>query len=127
MPVYQFRCNDTGKPFEVRMSISEYDPNKVTSPFSGTHNVSRLIERVTFARVDGVTSQLKAGQPASLDALGNQDPKQLAYTMRSLADESGGKTSDEFTQVVSRLEKGQRPAEIEKSVPVDSKGKHNTP
>lgn len=117
MPVYTFRCNDTGDLFNVKMSIAEYDPEKVTSPFTGSNNVTRIIDRVTVARIDDTTSNLsRPGHIESMDNIGEKDPKALAYTMRKLADESGQKTDSHFEGVVSRLERGKKPSDIKNEV-----------
>jgi hypothetical protein len=107
MPVYTFRCNDTGKLFEIKRSIREYDPDSVRSPYTGSANVSRVITRVTL----GTPAPSTPGTTA-LDSLGNQDPKQLARTMRHLADASGQKTSNQFDEVVRSLESGKRPGDL---------------
>ncbi|MEM6529849.1 MAG: hypothetical protein AAF653_16235 [Chloroflexota bacterium] len=107
MPVYVFLCEDTRKHFEIRMSIRDYDPQAVRSPFTGSDRVQRIIQSVTFH------SNSAAPQPSlNLDAMGDQNPQQLANTMRQLADESGQPTSGEFNDVVRSLEKGKRPSEL---------------
>lgn len=46
MPVYEFRCRDCKKDFEIVSSISAYDQEKVTCPHCGGNNVERLWSRV---------------------------------------------------------------------------------
>lgn len=112
MPVYVFRCEDTGQIFEIRASIRDYDPQAVRSPFTGSDRVQRVIQSVTLH------SNSSVSQPSSdLDAMGDQNPRQLANTMRRLADESGQPTSGEFNEVVRSLEKGKRPSELKAEKP----------
>jgi len=110
MPVYTFRCEDTGQVFEVHSSIRNYDPDAVRSPFTGSANVTRLIDSVNVVSTAPGTPNTTA-----LDTMGNEDPKGLARSMRRLAEESGQKTSNAFDEVVKNLEAGQRPADLKQS------------
>ncbi|MEO0563147.1 MAG: zinc ribbon domain-containing protein [Chloroflexota bacterium] len=107
MPVYVFRCEDTDQLFEITASIRDYDPEAVRSPFTGSDRVQRVIQSVTLH-----ASSSPSPTSTNLDALGDENPRQLANTMRRLADESGQSTSGEFNEVVRSLEKGKRPSEL---------------
>ncbi len=110
MPVYVFRCEDSGQLFEIRTSIRDYDQQAVRSPFTGSDRVHRVIQSVTLH------SNPTPSQPSlNLDAMGDKNPRQLANTMRRLADESDQPTSGEFNEVVRSLEKGKRPSELKES------------
>jgi hypothetical protein len=52
-----------------------------------------------------------------LDDLNENDPRSLGRMMRRMADESGEDIGPEFGEVVNRLEKGEDPEAIEKSMP----------
>ena len=52
MPVYEFRCQDCKRDFEIVSPISGYDEEKVTCPGCGGKNVERL-----WSRVFAVTSK----------------------------------------------------------------------
>jgi hypothetical protein len=52
-----------------------------------------------------------------LDDLNENDPRSLGRMMRRMADETGEDLGPEFGEVVSRLEKGEDPEAIEKSMP----------
>lgn len=52
MPVYEFRCRDCKKEFEIVVPISGYDPDKVACPQCGGRSVERL-----WSRVFAVTSK----------------------------------------------------------------------
>jgi putative FmdB family regulatory protein len=47
MPVYEFFCRDCKKPFEVVLSVAEYDPHKVECPGCGGKKVERRWSSVT--------------------------------------------------------------------------------
>ena len=55
--------------------------------------------------------------PAMLGDLDEDDPKSIARWMRKMSNESGEELPPEFDEVVDRLESGQRPEEIEESMP----------
>ena len=61
MPRYDYRCEDCGNAFEVRMSMSEYsEGNKPECPQCGSHAVDR-----TFTSVGVLTgSRAARGVPA---------------------------------------------------------------
>ncbi len=42
MPIYEFRCRECKKKFQVVRSIAEYDPKKVTCPKCNTKKVDRV-------------------------------------------------------------------------------------
>jgi hypothetical protein len=52
-----------------------------------------------------------------LDDLNENDPRSLGRMMRRMADETGEDMGPEFGEVVGRLEKGEDPEAIEKSMP----------
>ena len=116
MPTYEFRCNDTGKTFEVHFkSIADYEAGEVTSPISGSTNVTRIIRRVTVSKAGSVNA-LMSGDENALNALENADPATLGRSLRAMAEESGEDMGGEFHEVVSRLEAGHSPEEIEASM-----------
>ena len=52
-----------------------------------------------------------------LDDVNENDPRSLGRMMRRMADETGEDLGPEFGEVVGRLEKGEDPEAIEKSMP----------
>lgn len=118
MPTYEFRCNDTGKRFEVTFkTIADYDPAQVRSPFTHSANVTRLIRRVAIKKGGGHLNALMNGDERMLSDLENADPQMLGRSLRDMADESGEDMGSEFHEIVDRLEAGQSPQEIESSLP----------
>ena len=55
--------------------------------------------------------------PSALGGLDENDPKSLARYMRKMANETGEDLGPEFNEVVGRLEAGEDPEAIEKSMP----------
>jgi hypothetical protein len=55
--------------------------------------------------------------PSNLAGLDENDPRSLARWMRKMSNELGEDLGDEFNEVVDRLEAGESPEEIEKSMP----------
>lgn len=117
MPTYEFRCNDTGKLFEITVrSIRDYDPDAVRSPFTGSANLSRIIRKVNF-QSGGKLDALMQGDEGLLQDLEHTDPQTLGRFMKAMASEAGEDMGTEFNEIVDRLKKGQSPEEIESSLP----------
>jgi hypothetical protein len=55
--------------------------------------------------------------PSNLPDFDENDPKSLGRWMRKMSDEVGEDLGPEFDEVVGRLEAGEDPEEIEKSMP----------
>lgn len=115
MPTYEYRCLDCRKRFEVFLKFSEYGVKKVTCPHCLSENIQRRIGKVRVARSDEsrLTSLADPSNLASLD----EDPRALGKMMREMSHEVGEDMGGEFDEVVSRLESGQNPEEIEREFP----------
>lgn len=115
MPTYEYRCLDCRKRFEVFLKFSEYGVKKVTCPNCQSENIQRRIGKVRVARSDEsrLTSMADPSNLASLD----EDPRALGKMMRAMSHEVGEDMGGEFDEVVSRLESGQNPDEIERELP----------
>ena len=116
MPTYEFRCQDCRKKFEVFLTYSQYDTHKPGCPACQSTRIERVIRKVRVARGDkGRLSELS--DSANLDAI-DQDPRSLGRMMRQMKDEVGADDLPaEFDEVVSRLEKGESPEDIERAMP----------
>lgn len=123
MPAYEYRCLDCGKRFEVFLKFSEYGVKKVACPHCLRENVQRRIGKVRVARSD--ESRLSnLADPSNLAGL-DEDPRSLGRMMREMSREVGEDMGGEFDEVVSRLESGQNPDDIERELPdlgMDSPG-----
>jgi putative FmdB family regulatory protein len=115
MPLYQYRCLNCRRRFEVFMSYSDYGTKPVHCTHCQSDQVQRRIGRVRVARSE--ESRLESmADPSALEGL-EDDPRALGRMMRQMSSEMGEELGPEFDEVVDRLEAGQDPEEIEKSIP----------
>ncbi len=115
MPTYTYRCENCHKRFDVILSYSEYGQVVVHCSKCGSSDVRRIIQKVRIARSDD--SRLEDMiDPGNMDGL-EDDPKTLGRLMRKMESEMGEDAGPEFDEVVSRLERGQDPEQIEKEMP----------
>ena len=116
MPLYEFHCLDCKKRFEVFLTYTEYDQHRTFCPSCNSASVQRVIRKVRVTRGDdGRMASL--ADDSNLDAI-DSDPRSLGRMMRQMKNEVGGDDlPGEFDEVVSRLEKGQSPEEIERAMP----------
>ncbi len=116
MPVYDFRCEECKHRFEVFLTYADYDRHQAICPVCGSGKIQRVIRKVRVSRGDQGRLASMADD-ANLDAIDN-DPRALGKMMREMKDEVGADDLPaEFDEVVNRLEKGQSPEEIERSMP----------
>lgn len=115
MPTYEYRCLDCRKRFEVFLKFSEYGVKKVACPHCGSENIQRRIGKVRVARSD--ESRLAGMADPSRLANLDEDPRALGKMMREMSHEVGEDMGGEFDEVVSRLESGQNPDDIERELP----------
>jgi putative FmdB family regulatory protein len=115
MPNYDYRCLNCKRRFSVFMSYSEYGQKSVQCPHCSSEKVQRRIGRVRFARSEESRLENMA-DPSNLEGL-EDDPRALGRMMRKMGKEMGEEIGPEFDEVVDRLEAGQDPEEIEKSIP----------
>lgn len=112
MPTYDYRCLECKKRFEVFIPYAEYGTRPVACPHCASVKVERRIGRVRIAHSSEARMEQMA-DPANLDAL-DQDPRALGRMMREMSGEIGEEMGPEFDEVVSRLEKGESPEDIER-------------
>jgi putative FmdB family regulatory protein len=118
MPAYDFICNDCSKPFEIFLTYSEYGSKPVTCVHCGSKHTRRKMNRIRIkksdeSRVESLTSNLST--PEALSGLEN-DPQQMGRVFRKMGEELGEDLPPQFDEVVDRLESGQSPDEISKTV-----------
>ncbi len=115
MPTYTYQCEKCHHRFEKYLTYDEYDQAIVICPKCTNQNVRRLIHRVRIARSE--ESRLEdIVDPSELSGI-EDDPQALGRLMRKMGNELGEDDNPEFKEVVSRLEKGQSPEEIERDIP----------
>ena len=98
MPIYQYRCLNCKKRFEVFLSYAEYGEKNVHCPHCASINIQRRIGRIRVAkseesRMDALTD------PSGLEGLEN-DPRALGKMMRKMGNEMGEEVPPEFDEVV---------------------------
>jgi putative FmdB family regulatory protein len=115
MPNYEYRCLNCRRRFEIFLKYDEYGQMEIRCPHCQSSNIQRKIGRVRFARSD--ESRLEnLADPANLAGL-DEDPRSLGRMMRQMSGEIGEEMGPEFDEVVSRLESGQTPDDIERELP----------
>jgi putative FmdB family regulatory protein len=115
MPIYQYRCLNCKKRFEIFLSYKDYGAKIVSCPHCSSSQVQRRLGRIRIAkseesRMDNLTDV------TNLEGLEN-DPRALGRMMRKMSNEMGEEVGPEFDEVVDRLEAGQNPEDIEKAIP----------
>ena len=115
MPIYEYRCQDCGR----RLSVFWRSRTDVKSPICrrcGSENMTRLVSRVRVIRSE--ESRLDdLSDDAMLADVDENDPRSLGRWMRKMSREMGEDLGPEFDEIVGRLEAGEDPEEIEKSMP----------
>jgi putative FmdB family regulatory protein len=115
MPVYEFRCLSCHRRFDVFAAYKDYDPNQVRCPHCQSSQVRRRIGRIRVAHSEESRIESMA-DPSNLAGL-EDDPRALGKMMRQMSAETGEELGPEFDEVVNRLEAGENPEEIEKTMP----------
>jgi putative FmdB family regulatory protein len=118
MPIYEYRCADCHKKVSVFFrSFSAAAQEQARCPICHGTRLTRMVSKVRVIRGASSASSEDGFDDALLDNLNENDPRSLGRMMRRMADETGEDMGAEFGEVVSRLEKGEDPEAIEKSMP----------
>lgn len=116
MPMYDYRCQACGKRVSIYQTYKAYGVEAVQCPSCGSEDLSRLLQRVRFARSE--SSRLDSlSDPSAWGDIDENDPQSMARMMRQMGSEMGEELPDEFNEVVDRLEAGESPEEIEAQMP----------
>ncbi|MCB9077096.1 MAG: zinc ribbon domain-containing protein [Anaerolineaceae bacterium] len=117
MPIYEYGCYDCRKRVSVFFrSFSEVETKEAACPRCGGTHLKRLISKVAVLRSE--ESRLEnLADPSSMAGLDENDPKSIARWMRKMSSEMGEDLGSDFNEVVDRLEAGEDPESIEKSMP----------
>jgi putative FmdB family regulatory protein len=116
MPVYEYRCADCQQRVGIFQSYAEYGKKKLTCPNCGGKRLSRLISRVRVAKSEDARMEAMA-DPSNFGDLDEKDPKSMAKFMKKMGSEMGEDLGPEFNEVVDRLDAGESPESVEKSMP----------
>ena len=119
MPIYEYRCADCRKKVSVFFrSFSVVDQEQPRCPICQGAHLTKLISKVRVMRgASTSTGGADSLDDSMLDDLNENDPRSLGRMMRRMADETGEDMGPEFGEVINRLEKGEDPEAIEKSMP----------
>ena len=117
VPIYEYYCKDCRQKVSIFWrTLSAAEAGEATCPECGGENLVRLVSRVRVVRSED--SRLEdLADPSSMPDFDENDPKSLGRWMRKMSDEVGEDLGPEFDEVVGRLEAGEDPEEIEKSMP----------
>lgn len=116
MPIYEYRCQDCRHKVRLFFTYQQYDTVQPICTYCQSPKLHRLIGRVAIGKSE--ESRLSSVADDSMFAgLDEEDPRALGKFMRKMSAETGEDLGDEFNEVVGRLERGEPPDEIEKSMP----------
>lgn len=116
MPYYDYRCQSCKKNVRIFIAYADYDDAQPQCPYCDSEDLKRKVTRITVAKSEDSRLDAMMDDP-SLAGLEDEDPKALGRFMRKMSNEMGEDMGDEFNEVVDRLEKGESPESIEKSMP----------
>ncbi|MEJ2554912.1 MAG: zinc ribbon domain-containing protein [Anaerolineae bacterium] len=117
MPIYEYRCHDCRRRVSIWWrTFSEAEMGTARCPRCGGEQLTRLVSKVRVLRSEESRMEDLA-DPANLGDLDENDPRSIARWMRKMSDEVGEDIGPEFEEVVDRLEAGESPEEIERTMP----------
>ena len=117
MPTYDFRCPDCQSRFGVFMSYAEYGTKKVVCPTCGKARAQRVIGRIRIAKSDNRRMEDMSDPSAFLGDVDENDPRSLGRAMKKMGQQMGEDLPPEFSEITERLESGEDPESIEKTMP----------
>jgi len=113
MPLYEYRCNACQRRVTLLRGFSDSSTSRC--PECESEDLVRLVSLVSVVRSE--ESRLESlADPSSLAGLDEDDPRSIARWMRTMSQETGEDLGPEFDEMVDRLEAGDDPEEIERSL-----------
>ena len=116
MPTYDYSCRDCGKHNSIYQAYEEYGVVSIICPYCSSEKLERIIGRIRVARSEESRIESLA-DPSAWGDLDESDPRSMAKMMRKMGNEMGEEMPPEFDEAIDRLESGESPDEIEKSMP----------
>ena len=116
MPTYDYSCRDCGKHNSIFQAYEEYGVASVVCQYCGSEKLERIIGRIRVARSEESRIESLA-DPNAWGDFDESDPRSMAKMMRKMGNEMGEEMPPEFDEAIDRLESGESPDEIEKSMP----------
>jgi putative FmdB family regulatory protein len=116
MPIYEYRCSNCKRRVNIffRSFSATSEPR---CPNCDSTNLTRLVSRVAALKSEDARLESLA-DPSNIGDVDENDPKSVARFMRKMGDQMGGEDlGPEFSEMVERMESGENPEEIEKSMP----------
>lgn len=109
MPIYEYRCLDCDKKFEV-LHVRAGEVYSPECKYCQGRNVRKLISRVRVVRSE--ESRLESlMDPSIMGGLDEKDPRSLAKWMKRMGKEMGEEVSDEEIEQVIEDAAGETDAE----------------
>jgi putative FmdB family regulatory protein len=116
MPFYEYKCQNCRKRVSIFLTYAEYETKSPTCPSCGSESLARVISKVRVAKSEETRLDSLA-DPSAWSGMDENDPKSMARVMRRMSGEMGEEMGPEFNEAVDRLEAGENPEEIEKTMP----------
>jgi putative FmdB family regulatory protein len=122
MPIYEYRCHSCRRRVSILWrTFTDAANGQPVCPRCGGRELSRLVSKVAVLKSEeGRLDDLS--DASSLSGLDEDDPKSIARWMRKMSSEMGEDLGDDLDEVVDRLEAGESPEEIEKTMPEMGEG-----
>lgn len=111
MPIYEYDCRDCKKTVSIFfLTVSEAENEQAVCPKCGQSRLNRVLSSTLLIRARAKPE--KTNSPK----VPQNDSKSLAETMKKESRRSGLDYGDDFREVAHRLEKGEKPDSVEKSL-----------
>lgn len=118
MPIYEYYCLDCRRRVSVFFrTFSAAAAGDAHCPRCEGDRLRRVVSRVAVLRSEDSRLDAMADDPSMLAGLESEDPRAMASFMRKMSSESGEPLDAEMSEVIDRLERGESPEEIEKTLP----------
>ena len=113
MPTYEYECQACHSPFEVWFrSFAEAAAAAPACTACGSQKLKRRVSACSVIHAGGETAT--RGPAASTGGADDDSPQSLARAMRMAG--AGRDMGPDFNEVAARLEKGEKPGSVEKSL-----------
>ena len=111
MPIYEYDCRDCKKTVSIFfLTVSEAENEQAVCPECGQSGLKRVLSPTSLIKARAESK--KTNSPK----VPEDDSKSLAETMKKESRRSKQDYGDDFREVTHRLEKGEKPDSIEKSL-----------
>ena len=115
MPIYEYRCGNCKR--RVNIFFRSFSAvGEARCPNCDSTQLTRVVSKVAALKSEDARLESLA-DPSNFGDVDENDPKSMARFMRKMSGEMGEDLGPEFGEMVDRLEAGENPEEIEKSMP----------